>query len=236
MPVRAVDDKPSDTLVVVSGEGFWTGSSTLPHLHQYAVRGCSRHHKPLRSIEGAIARFRGPPTNLEPIGRLLRRIGGGYTVDLDATGGASSVTGSMVVSHAINGGFTVDLECTRTIDGLLWIGGDVTQSTYSETPAGTRAAIVFERGFPVKAIFVWQGSDPRSASCQAFFDDMIASGGREISEQGWNRSRERSSSVRSSDQAIAKPSIEAERCERPGRGARRRPFRSIEGAFARFGR
>jgi hypothetical protein len=34
MPVRAVDDKPSDTLVVVSGEGFWTGSSTLPHLHQ----------------------------------------------------------------------------------------------------------------------------------------------------------------------------------------------------------
>src|SRR4051794_31332581 len=34
MPVRPVDDKPSDTLVVVSGEGFWTGSSTLPHLHQ----------------------------------------------------------------------------------------------------------------------------------------------------------------------------------------------------------
>jgi len=35
MPVRAVDDKPSDTLVVVSDEGSWTGSSTLPHLHQY---------------------------------------------------------------------------------------------------------------------------------------------------------------------------------------------------------
>jgi hypothetical protein len=37
MPVRAVDDKPSDTLVVVPGEGFWTGSSTLPHLHQIPV-------------------------------------------------------------------------------------------------------------------------------------------------------------------------------------------------------
>ena len=37
MPVRAVDDKSSDTLVVVSGEGFWTGSSTLPHLHQYVA-------------------------------------------------------------------------------------------------------------------------------------------------------------------------------------------------------
>ena len=34
MGAPPVDDKPSDTLVVVSGEGFWTGSSTLPHLHQ----------------------------------------------------------------------------------------------------------------------------------------------------------------------------------------------------------
>ena len=34
MGAPAVDDKASDTLVVVSGEGFWTGSSTLPHLHQ----------------------------------------------------------------------------------------------------------------------------------------------------------------------------------------------------------
>src|SRR3954454_10190410 len=34
MPVRTIDDKTSDTLVVVPGEGFWTGSSTLPHLHQ----------------------------------------------------------------------------------------------------------------------------------------------------------------------------------------------------------
>jgi hypothetical protein len=110
-------------------------------------------------------------------GTFTARVGDGYTVDLDATGGASSVTGSMVVSHATNGGFTVDLECTRTIDGLLWIGGDVTQSTNSDAPAGTRAAIVLKRGSPVEAIFVWQMDDPRSASCQAFFDDMIAIGG-----------------------------------------------------------
>src|SRR5690349_7980180 len=43
MPVRTVDDKPSDTLVVVSGEGFWTGSSTLPHLHQWF---CARRAVP----------------------------------------------------------------------------------------------------------------------------------------------------------------------------------------------
>ncbi len=36
MAVRRVDDKASDTLVVVPGEGFWTGSSTLPHLHHFS--------------------------------------------------------------------------------------------------------------------------------------------------------------------------------------------------------
>jgi len=39
---RAIDDKSPDTLVVVSGEGFWTGSSTLPHLHHFFAREGSR--------------------------------------------------------------------------------------------------------------------------------------------------------------------------------------------------
>jgi hypothetical protein len=37
MGAWSVDDKSSDTLVVVPGEGFWTGSSTLPHLHQFSL-------------------------------------------------------------------------------------------------------------------------------------------------------------------------------------------------------
>ena len=106
-------------------------------------------------------------------GSFTAQVGNGYTVDLDATGGGSSVTGRMIVSQG-TAGYTVDLECARTIDGLLWIGGDVTQSTYKDAPAGTRAAIVLERGTPVKAIFAWQANGPRSASCQAFFDDVIA--------------------------------------------------------------
>ena len=101
----------------------------------------------------------------------------GFAVVLDAAGGASSVTGSMIVT---DGGrnFTVDLECTRTTDtGLIWIGGDVTESAnWTDAPKGTRAAIVFKRGTPVQAVFVFQMEDPRSASCQAFFDDMIATG------------------------------------------------------------
>jgi hypothetical protein len=130
----------------------------------------------------------GPPTispspspALLARGTFTARVGDGFTVNLNATGAASSVTGSMTVSETTKGGYTVDLECTRTIDGLLWIGGDVTESTNSNAPTGTRAAIVFKRGSPVKAIFVWQMNDPRSASCQAFFDDMIATAGK-ISE------------------------------------------------------
>ena len=110
-------------------------------------------------------------------GSFTALVGGGYTVDLDATGGAPSVTGSMTVANGTNGRYTVDLECTRTIDGLLWIGGDVTESTNSDAPAGTRAAIVLKRGSPVQAIFAWQMNDPRSASCQSFFDNIIASTG-----------------------------------------------------------
>ena len=107
----------------------------------------------------------------------------GAAVVLDATGGASSVSGSMIVSsHETNGRFTVDLECTRTTDaGLIWIGGDVTESAnFSDAPKGTRAAIVLKRGTPVQAVFVFQMDDPRSASCQAFFDDMSAIGNSTI--------------------------------------------------------
>ncbi len=120
-----------------------------------------------------------PSQGLLARGTFTAQVGGGYTVDLDATGGASSVTGSMIVSQRTKGGYTVDLECERTIDGLLWIGGDVTESTNSDAPAGTRAAIVLKPGSPVEAIFAWQMNDPRSASCQAFFDDMIALSGTE---------------------------------------------------------
>jgi hypothetical protein len=118
-----------------------------------------------------------PSPRLIASGTFLATVGGGYTVDIDATGIGDSVTGTMTVDHETNGDYTVDLECARTIDGLLWIGGDVTESTNSNAPAGTRAAIVLKRGSPVEAIFIWQMDDPRSASCQAFFDDMLALGG-----------------------------------------------------------
>lgn len=97
----------------------------------------------------------------------------GVDVVLDAAGSGTNVTGRL---HAAYGDteFTVDLECERTFEnGLLWIGGDVTESTDKQFALlGTRTAIVLERGDPAGAVFIFQMTDPDSASCLAFFDDM----------------------------------------------------------------
>ena len=100
----------------------------------------------------------------------------GITTTLDATGAGSNVSGSMTAGNS-QGEFTVDLQCERTIDGLRWIGGDVTQSTsLQNAPVGSRTAIVLKPGAQVEAIFIFQMNDPRSASCLAFFDDMLKLG------------------------------------------------------------
>jgi hypothetical protein len=89
-------------------------------------------------------------------------------VALDATGDGSDVTGTMTVSND-QMSFTVDLECALTAeDGRILIGGDTAESTFDDTPTGTRTAIVLKPGSPVHAVFAWQGTDPRAPSCTAF--------------------------------------------------------------------
>ena len=110
-----------------------------------------------------------------PTPALLARgsfVAKGISTTLDAVGSGSNVSGTL---RGINGDgdFTVDLHCERTIDGMRWIGGDVTKSTsLQNAPVGSRTAIVLKPGTPVSAVFVFQESDPQSASCLAFFDDM----------------------------------------------------------------
>ena len=73
MPVRAVDDKSSDTLVVVPGEGSWTGSSTLPHLHQLTFM---RHRtsSPWRSRSEPVTNEPTPPLDPGPDEEMWRAI------------------------------------------------------------------------------------------------------------------------------------------------------------------
>lgn len=99
----------------------------------------------------------------------------GAAVELNATGGGSGVTGVMTVDDD-GQRFTVNLECARRADGgLLMIGGDVTDSTHSFAPEGTRVLIIFRRGSPVQAAFHFE-TDPPAASCAAFLEDAIDAG------------------------------------------------------------
>ena len=100
----------------------------------------------------------------------------GINTTIDATGSGSSVSGTLTGSNS-EGAYTVALKCERTIEGLRWIAGDVTQSTnLTNAPVGSRLAIVLKPGSSVQAVFVFQMNDPASASCQAFIDDMLALG------------------------------------------------------------
>lgn len=97
------------------------------------------------------------------------------TVEIDAIGtaggtseSAAGVSGSMDVSASAQQGFSVELRCGRTEEnGILLIGGPVTESTHPEVMAGTRVAIVLQRGDPVKAI-LWFEGDTLARSCSAF--------------------------------------------------------------------
>lgn len=121
-----------------------------------------------------------PTVAPSPTPALLARgtfVAKGFNTTLDATGAGSDVSGSLRITTSGGGVMNVDLECERTIAGMLWIGGDITDTTANmSATAGTRAAIVLKPGAPVEAVFIFQFDDPRSASCQAFFDDMISLG------------------------------------------------------------
>ena len=105
----------------------------------------------------------------------------GAAVELNATGGGSAVAGVLTVDDD-GPRFTVDLECARTADGgLLMIGGDVTDSTHSFAPEGTRVLIIFRRGSPVQAGFHFE-TDPPAASCAAFLEGASDAGAEDSLE------------------------------------------------------
>ena len=100
----------------------------------------------------------------------------GGSIELDATGEGSNVTGTMTYTDlggADVGRFAVDLACTQTTDGgLILIGGPVTESTVELVPEGSNVAIVLQRGSPVKAEVWLEGPDPHLASCPAFLETI----------------------------------------------------------------
>lgn len=79
MGARSVDDKASDTLVVDSGEGFWTGSSTLPHLHHLIPVPLVNACRLTEPMAGTDIRYVNPSRTLATVGSpgLVRSPGSG---------------------------------------------------------------------------------------------------------------------------------------------------------------
>ena len=98
----------------------------------------------------------------------------GVTAEIDARGAGDSVTGKLTVSDS---GLraTVDLECSRTTDGLIIIGGLVSDSTFDDNfPEGRRVAVIFEPGSPVKALWYIALVDEAPVdTCKALVEDII---------------------------------------------------------------
>ena len=98
----------------------------------------------------------------------------GVAAQIDATGSGDDVAGTLTVSDSGQDA-TVDLECARTTDdGLLEIGGLVTESTFDDGfPKDRRVAVIFEPGSPVKAVWrIALVAEPVDPSCQALFETM----------------------------------------------------------------
>ncbi len=108
----------------------------------------------------------------------------GIAAELDATGSGADVAGTMSLSESGKGRATVDLECARTTpDGLIEIGGLITDSTYEANdqdwhggmPEGQRVAIIFQPGSPVNAIWNVTSADQGVVSCAAMFENLDGS-------------------------------------------------------------
>ena len=108
----------------------------------------------------------------------------GTTFDIDATRTGNDVSGTIVVSNPQGGegAFTVDVQCTRTIDNVLVIGGEVTDSTYDEVAEGAYVAMMLLRGQPVRILLgidvLASDEVPAPAdSCEAYLETVISDPG-----------------------------------------------------------
>ena len=102
----------------------------------------------------------------------------GQAFDIEAAGTGDDVSGALEVSNG-DEGFSVDLQCARTRDdGVLLIGGAVTESTSEISSEAQYAAIVLAPGTPVGTILYFDvipGDDPPSPAdnCGSYLESIF---------------------------------------------------------------
>jgi hypothetical protein len=103
----------------------------------------------------------------------------GQALDIEATRVGDDVSGTLEVSGR-EGTFALDLECSRTTDdGLLVIGGAVTESTNEVASQAVYGAIGFAPGTPARTLLYLDvvPDEPESSpadSCSAYLETMLS--------------------------------------------------------------
>lgn len=106
----------------------------------------------------------------------------GRAFDIEATRTGDEVSGTLEVSdpEGAEGAYSVDLQCAQsTEDGLLAIGGELTESTYELVSEGAYVVITFASGTSVRTLMSIDvlSSDevPSPAeSCSAYLETLLS--------------------------------------------------------------
>lgn len=106
----------------------------------------------------------------------------GEAIEIEAVRTGDEVSGTIEISNPADGegAYSVDVQCGRTTeDGFIFVGGEVTESTYREfIEAGAYVVIAFAPGTPVRmlwAVDVLAADEvPAPAeSCSAFVETLL---------------------------------------------------------------
>jgi hypothetical protein len=107
----------------------------------------------------------------------------GQAVDIEAVRRGDEVSGTMEISNpaGADGAYSVDVQCARTAaNGVLLIGGEVTESTHEEfIEAGAYVMIALAPGTPVRMLWsvdvlVTDEVPAPAESCSAFVETHLA--------------------------------------------------------------
>jgi hypothetical protein len=106
----------------------------------------------------------------------------GEAFDIEAVRTGDDVSGTLEVSNPAGGegAYSVDVQCARTTDdGFLFIGGEVTESTYEQfIEDGAYVVIALAPGTPVRMLWavdvlVTDEVPAPAESCSAFVESML---------------------------------------------------------------
>jgi hypothetical protein len=123
-----------------------------------------------------VARTLAAGTFTAPLGEF------GEAFDIEATRTGDDVSGTMEISNPVggDGAYSVDVQCARTTDdGVVMIGGEVTESTYEEFIAdGAYVVIALAPGTPVRMLWAVDvlATDEVPApadSCAAYIETLL---------------------------------------------------------------